>query len=94
MSETEPEAGSFTHEQAILVARAAGLDTADLERQTRQDESQGLQDERLQALEAKLEELSGAIYERNAPQTPEDEDRHFAEHLRDHLNRSIGYGDA
>lgn len=84
----------FTPEQAILVAKAAGLDASDLERQTQQDQSG---DERIQALEDKLMELAEA-FERSAPsapQTPEDEDQRFADQYLSHLNRSLGrYSDA
>lgn len=50
----------FTPDQAILIAKAAGLDASDLERQAKESAGASALQERVQALEAQLETLAEA----------------------------------
>jgi hypothetical protein len=77
----------FTPEQAILVARAAGLDTSDLEAQTKRPEGPANEDlqKRIEELEAKLEA---------AKPTPAGSASQFASALHKAQSRWMTLGDS
>ena len=75
---------AFTPDEALLVAKAAGFDVSDLERQTQQRSSESDLHRKVAGLEAKIAEMSEA-----APVSPREQELAIAEGLRDHLNASL-----
>jgi hypothetical protein len=72
----------FSADEAILVAKSAGLDTSDLERQTQRSETDADLQDKVASLEEKLREM------RQQP-SPEQQRMAIAESLRDALNDSL-----
>ena len=75
---------AFTPDEALLVAKAAGFDVSDLERQTQQNASETDLRSKVESLEAKLAQLSEAT-----PPSPQEQELALAEQLRDHMNASL-----
>jgi hypothetical protein len=74
----------FTPEQAILIAKSAGLDVTDLERQTRETYDNRVLHERVSELEAQLDELRSGTTE---PTTPEQQQAGQGQHMLDSIRR-------
>jgi hypothetical protein len=76
---------AFTAEQAILVAKAAGLDVSDLERQGKQPAGSNALRTRVKELEQQLEELA-------AKQEPQGHEHQFVNRLAGGLAESQSSG--
>ena len=76
-------AREFTPEEAVQVAKQAGLDTSELEAQVARRADSGPDD-----LAAKLDRVEQALQRSQPPATREQQDQELGRAMLEHLNRS------